>query len=162
MIARCAVVALTLLAVPGPAPAAEQARLSLDVREGDLRRILAALAEVGGFQLVVDPGVSCRLTLKVERLAWPEVLSHVLRACGLGQEADGDVVRVAPLERLASEARERRRLADARGDSVPRVHTRPLSYGRAEELAPLLETLLGPAAEVVYDRRTNTLIIVER
>lgn len=146
---------------PGVGPEGE-ARLSLDAREGDLRGVLRALAEVGDFQVVVDPDVGCRLTLKVERLAWPDLLSQVLRACGLGQEAEGRVVRVAPLGRLASEARERRRLADLRDRSAPRIEMRPLSYARAEELAPLLQTLMGPGAEVVYDRRTNTLIVVER
>jgi len=165
MIARSAVVALTLLAGLSPSAAAgseDEARLSLDVREGDLRRILAALAEVGGFQLVVDPDVSCRLTLKVEALAWPAALSQVLRACGLAHEADGGVVRVAPLERLSSEARERRLLAAERDEALRRVSTLRLSYARAEALAPLLQEQLGPEARVVYDARTNTLIVAGR
>lgn len=164
MIARGALLALSVLAgLPGPEPAATgEARLRLDVREGDLHRILAALGEVGGVQIVADPDVSCRLTLTVEGLVWSEVLSQVLRACGLGAEGEGNLLRVAPVERLATEARERRELTEVRGGVPPRVSTRALSYARAEELAPLLQTLLGPDAEVVYDRRTNTLIIVER
>jgi type II secretory pathway component HofQ len=166
MIARSSVVALALLAgVAGawPAPAAveDEARLSIDLREGELRQILAALAEIGGFQLVVDPDVSCRLTLKLERLAWRQVLSQVLRACGLGQEADGNLVRVAPLERLAAEARDRRLAAEFRGGDPPRAVTLRLSYARAEELAPLVESLLGPDSRAVYDRRTNTLILIQ-
>lgn len=164
MIARSAMVALTLLAgLPAPGPDSDaEAKLSVDVREGDLRRLLAALAEVGGVQIVADPDVSCRLTLKVEAMAWRDVLSQVLRACGLGAEGGGALLRVAPVDRLASEARERRELARVRGETLPRVSTRTLSYARAEEVAPLVRTLMGPDAEVVYDRRTNTLIIVER
>jgi len=167
MIARSAVAALTLaVALPPVADARAgeepQAKLSLDVREGDLRQILAALAEVGDFQLVVDPDVSCRLTLAVQALPWPEMLDQVLRACGLGQEAEGSVVRVAPLARLQAESRGRREVAQARGTVARGVELRPLSYARAEELAPVLQSQLGDEAEVVFDRRTNTLIIVRR
>jgi type II secretory pathway component HofQ len=85
----------------------------------------------------------------------------VLRACGLGLEEEGKVLRIAPRERLRTESEERRRLAEARGRSrTGTVATFRLSYARAAEIAPLLKRLL-PAGDVVFDTRTNTLLILD-
>lgn len=165
MIARSALALAVLLLVPAPGASPQEtgeARLSVDVREGDLHALLQVLARVGQFQVVTDPDVSCRLTLAVQRLPWDVVLEQLLRACGLGQEADGDLVRVAPVERLAAEQRERRELAGQRGETRdPQVRRYRLSYARAQELAPVLEALM-PGSQVVYDSRTNTLFVVDR
>lgn len=146
---------LLALAVPGEG----EARLSLDVKDGEIKQIVQVLARVGDFQVVFDPDVACNLTLSVDELAWGDVLDHALRACRLGAEGTSRVLRIAPLERLEKESRERRALAESRGEVRRGVEVRRLSYARAEELAPVLQSML-PDGEVVFDRRTNTLIIV--
>lgn len=156
---------LAVLAAPwpgAPAPEPPEARVSLDLRDADVRQIAAALLEVSGLQGAVDPGVECRLTLKVHRLSWLKTLQTVLNACGLGYEEEGTLVRIATRERLLSEAAERRRLRELREETRSgRVALMRLSYARAREMAPLLGKLLAPHADVAYDERTNTLILVE-
>ena len=39
--------------------------IDLDVKDADVLDVLRLLAEVGGFNLVADPDVSCDLTLKL-------------------------------------------------------------------------------------------------
>jgi len=146
---------LLALAVPGDG----EARLSLDVKDGEVKQVLQVLARVGDFQVVFDPDVACMFTLSVKELPWEDVLDHALRACRLGAEGTSRVLRIAPLERLEKESRERRALAESRGEARRGVEVRRLSYARAEELAPVLQAML-PDGEVVFDRRTNTLIIV--
>ena len=36
-----------------------------------------------------------------------------------------------------------------------------LAYGRARDIAPILEKFLSPRGSVVFDERTNTLIITD-
>jgi type IV pilus assembly protein PilQ len=157
--------ALAVLSAPWPrarAAEAPEARVSLDLRDADVRQVAHVLLEVSGLQGVLDPGIACRLTLKVHRLSWLKTLRTVLDACGLGYEEEGTVVRIATRERLLSEAAERRRLAELREETRSnRVALVRLSYARAREMAPLLERLLPPHATVAYDERTNTLILVE-
>jgi type II secretory pathway component GspD/PulD (secretin) len=72
------------------------------------------------------------------------------------------VVRIATRARLLSEAAEGRRRGELREETRSgRVALVRLSYARAREMAPLLGKLLTPHADVVYDERTNTLILVE-
>jgi type IV pilus assembly protein PilQ len=153
---------LLALAIQGAGSGPEEARVSFDVKDAAIQDVVRLLAEVGGFQVVMDPGVSCRLTLKLLEVRWPQVLDAALRSCNLVHEEDGGIVRIAPAARLIEEAEARRRLAVAREAARPRsLFMKRLSYARAEALAPIVKTMLSPRGEVVYDQRTNTLIIID-
>jgi len=137
-----------------------EARVSLDVREAPVVEIVRVLAEAGGFQVVFDSGISCRLTMKLPTARWRQALDAALAACDLGREDEGDILRVAPVSRLREEAAARRRLEEERRlASAGRLATFRLSYARAQEIAPLLARLLSPAGRVSYDSRTGTLIV---
>ena len=146
---------------PDPAPPVDT-RVSVDFKDADVVDIVRLFAEVGGFQLVVDPGVSCKLTLKLKEVPWPTALDLTLKVCGLGQEEDNGVVRVAPVAKLTAEHEAQRRLEEERSLARPlrTVHYR-LSYAKAAELAPVLKRFLSPRGDIVVDPRTNTLIITD-
>lgn len=140
-----------------------ETRIDIDVKDADVLDVLRLLAEVGGFNLVADPEVSCELTLKLTSVPWPQVLELVLRTCRLEQDRMGDnLVRVATAEQLRREYEERRRYEEEKALAGPlRTTFRRLSYARARELAPILEKFLSPRGSVVFDERTNTLIITD-
>ena len=151
--------ALALLLASGPST---ETRLSIDVKDADVIDVVRLLAEVGGFQVVADAGINCRLTLKLKDVEWPTVLDLALRSCALAQETEGNVVRVATAARLTDEAVQRRRLDEARRLNQPlRTDTYRLSYARAQELAPLLRRFLSPRGTVEFDPRTNTLFVTD-
>jgi type IV pilus assembly protein PilQ len=138
------------------------ALVSLDVKDAPVADVVRALAEAGGFQAVLDPGITCRVTLKLNGAAYERALASVLRACSLAYEGENGVLRVAPLSRLTQEAAARRRLAEEQRASLPRSELRlRLSYARAAQVAPLLRKHLSPRGEVAYDERTNTLILID-
>jgi type IV pilus assembly protein PilQ len=149
------------LVLAASAPAGET-RLSIDVKDANVIDVVRLLSEVGGFQVVADAGVSCKLTLKLKDVEWPTVLDLALRSCGLAQETEGNVVRVATAARLTEEAAQRRRLDEERRLGGPlRTDTYRLSYARAQELAPLLRRFLSPRGTVEFDARTNTLFVTD-
>src|SRR5262245_53076104 len=151
--------ALVLAASPLPS---RDVGISIDVKDADVIDVVRLLAEVGGFQVVADAGVSCKLTLKLKDVEWPTVLDVALRSCALAQEADGSVVRIAPASRLLEEATQRRRLDEERRLNRPlETRTYRLSYARAQELAPLLRRFLSPRGTVEFDARTNTLFVTD-
>jgi hypothetical protein len=148
-----------VLLAASPAP---ETRLALDLKDAPIEGIVGALAEIGGLQVVVDPGVSCKLTLKLTNAAVGTALDAVLRACGLGSEEANGILRVAPVARLADEARAERQLKDAQEASGrKRLALIHLNYARAQDLLPLVKRLLPPGADVTLDARTNLLIITE-
>ena len=74
------------------------------MKDANVIDVVRLLAEVGGFQVVADAGVSCKLTLKLKEVEWPTVLDLALRSCALAQERGRRLVRVAPASRLLEEA----------------------------------------------------------
>lgn len=137
--------------------------IDIDVREADVQDVLRLLAEVGGFNLAVDPGVTCKSTLKLTQVPWPQVLELALRTCGLEQERLGEnLVRVAPAEELRKEYEARRKYQEEKSLGGP-LETRyvRLAYSKARDLAPILERFLSPRGSVVFDERTNTLIVTD-
>jgi type IV pilus assembly protein PilQ len=138
-----------------------EARVSLDLKDAPVVDIVGVLAEVGGFQAVFDPGIACRLTMKVNEARWRSVLDTALSACGLGREDEGDILRIATVSKLRQEAEARRKLDEERRTApVGRVESFRLSYARAQEMASLLQRTLPATARVTYDARTNTLILI--
>lgn len=151
------------IAAAAPAPVREdEARISVDFKDADVVDIVRLFAEVGGFQVVVDPGVSCKLTLKLNEVRWTSALDVALKSCGLGRDEENDIVRVAPLAKLTAETAAQRKLDEERSLSGPlQMRTYRLSYSRAAELAPIIKKFLSPRGEVIFDSRTNTLIVMD-
>jgi type IV pilus assembly protein PilQ len=160
-----AVAVVSLLAVPAfPAPAdvRAEANVSIDFKDADIRDVLLMMAEVGQFQVVVDPGVACKLTLKLKDVRWDTALDLALRSCSLGYDVDNGIYRIAPTAKLTAEMAERRRFAEEQRLNRPLQTVRyRLSYARAAELAPLIKKFLSPRGDVSYDARTNTLYITD-
>jgi type IV pilus assembly protein PilQ len=153
-----------LLGAPRQAAApSEETLIDIDVREAEVQDVLRLLSEVGGFNLAVDPGVACAATLKLKQVPWPQVLDLVLRTCRLEQERLGEnLVRVASAEEIRKEYEERRKYQQEKALAGP-LETRyvRLAYGRARDLAPVLSKFLSPRGSVVFDERTNTLVITD-
>src|SRR4051812_43648364 len=82
------------------APTSAEAKVSVDFKDADIVDIVRLMAEVGNFQVVVDPGISCKLTLKLKEVPWDTALEMALRVCALGSESDNGIVRVAPVAKL--------------------------------------------------------------
>jgi type II secretory pathway component HofQ len=155
----CVLFVLLGAAVVSPSGDESEARVSVDVKDAPIESIVRLLVELGGRQVVFDPGLDCHLTLKLREVPWLTVLETSLGACGLGYEEDGDVLWVATKARLREEAESRRRLKEAGPTSGETLAAYRLSYARAERMAPLLQRLVAPDGEVTVDPRTNTLII---
>lgn len=154
-----------LLVLAGEGAAASsgdaEARISIDVKDAEITDVVRVLSEAVGLQIVFDPSAACRLTLRLKEVPWRSALEASLRACALGREEQGGVMRIAPVARLANEAQAERGLREQQERGRPlKMATFRLSYARAQDIAPLLKSLLSPPGDVVYDARTNTLVIV--
>src|SRR2546422_8047568 len=67
-------------------PVEGEARISVDLKDAPIVDVLRLLADVAGFQVVVDPGVSCTFSMKLTEVRWQTALDASLRSCGLGRE----------------------------------------------------------------------------
>jgi len=153
------------LAAPASAPLrtpADETRISVDFKDADILDIVRLMAELGNFQVVAHPGIACKLTLKLKEVPLETAFDLALKTCGLGSEEESGIRRIATRAQLTAEHAEARKLADEQKYNRP-LTTRMyrLSYARAAEMAPLVKKFLSPRGEVIFDARTNTLIVTD-
>ena len=160
ILAAAALALATTAAAPPPAPS--EARISVDFKDADVLDIVRLMAELGDFQVVAHPGINCKLTLKLKEVPLQTALDLALKTCGLGYEAESGIFRVANVATLTAEHAAQRKLDEERRLAGPlKTRTYRLSYARAAEMAPLVKKFLSPRGEVIFDARTNTLIVTD-
>ena len=137
--------------------------VSLDLDGADLRATLRTLVEHGGLNVVFDPSVQGTVDIFVRDIPWDQALETILRANKLGYVAEGTIIRIAPLNVLAEEEAERRKLSEARALAGElSVRTFALSYAKAQDMQPLLtRSVLSSRGQIQVDPRTNTLILMD-
>ncbi len=136
--------------------------VTLDFQGADLRAVLRTFAEISnGLNIVIDPTIQGQVDLSLRDVPWDQALDIILRANKLGYSVDGNIVRIVPLNVLAAENEERRKLAEAQALAGElRTLTVPVSYARAADLVPVItRSTLSARGDVQVDARTNTLII---
>jgi type IV pilus assembly protein PilQ len=136
--------------------------ITLDFQGADLRAVLRTFAEIAeGLNIVIDPSIQGTVDVSLRDVPWDQALDIILRANKLGYSVEGNIVRIVPLQVLAAENEERRKLQEAEALAGElRVLTRAVSYARAQELvAVITASALSSRGDVQVDNRTNTLII---
>jgi type IV pilus assembly protein PilQ len=100
------------------------------------------------------------VTIVLDDVPWDQALAIVLNNNGLECQLQGNVLRIATLETLKTEAEARRAQQDAQALAVPKqTITRYLSYGQSKDAVIIVKKFLSPRGDVVADPRSNALII---
>ncbi len=136
--------------------------ISLDFKDGDLQDIFRLFADISGLNVVVNPGVAGKVTLKLNEVPWGRALELILKTNSLGCVLEGNVIRIARLSELEREEEERRKLAEAKALSGELAdYTKRISYAKATTLGGVLRQAgaLSSRGQLNIDDRTNTIII---
>jgi type IV pilus secretin PilQ/predicted competence protein len=151
-----------------PAPGQEKQYsgqpITLDFENADLKSILRVLGMASGLNMIIDPAVPATpVNILLKDLPWDQALEVILRSYQLGYEAEGTVIRIAPLKVLEDEQKQRNSLAQATALAGElQVRTFALSYAKANDLSALLtQSALSQRGKIQVDGRTNVLIITD-
>lgn len=135
-------------------------RISLDFVDADLRNILKLIAEVSDLNVVAGDDVKGRVTIRLVEVPWDQALEVILQSQSLSMVRVGNVIRIAPLERLRREREDElasKRAKEKLGDlETEMIH---LKYAIARDMVPMVKNFLSERGTVSADERTNTLII---
>ena len=137
-------------------------RISLELKDADLKDFFRLIGGISGLNIVLDPDVEGSLTLFLKEVPWDQALDVVLENQGMGRHLSGNVLRIARLSTLEAEQQQQQRLARARvaaAELETRIH-RP-SFAKAAELSPILKKALSPRGDIIVDERTNALVIAD-
>jgi len=145
---------------PGLSSLAQPSKISIDFRDADVRNILKLIAEISELNMIIGDEIKGRMTIKLVDVSWDEALEVILQSQSLGIIRNGNVIRVASLEKLRKEEetqlalmRAKERIEDLRTEMIR------LNYAIAKDMVPVVKMFLSERGSVMADERTNTLII---
>ncbi|NLI81691.1 MAG: type IV pilus secretin PilQ [Deltaproteobacteria bacterium] len=140
--------------------------ISLDLVDADLRNVLRLISDLTGINLVIEPDVAGRVTLKVERVPWDQVLDMVLAMNNLGKEQVGGVIRIARQDKLKQEWDQTKNEILARQElleiakDVGDINTVYFSvnYAQPADIAKKIEVNKSEKGRVEVDDRSSLII----
>src|SRR2546430_1540684 len=134
--------------------------ISVNLKDVDLKDFFRLIHEISGLNVVLDPAVKGSLTIVLDEVPWDQALDIVLQNNSLDKQLNGNVLRIATRATLKTEAETQRDLEKAQAEAVtPVTVTRVLSYAKAATMAPTLKKFLSSRGDVLFDDRSNQLII---
>lgn len=134
--------------------------ISLDLADTDIDNALRIIAEVSNLNIIASDDVSGKVTLRLIDVPWDQALDVILKTNGLDKVQEGNVIRIAPVEKLRAEREALRQARQAEEELEPlQVRYMRISYARASDLQPLIESILTERGTVAYDERSNQIIV---
>jgi type IV pilus secretin PilQ/predicted competence protein len=136
--------------------------LTLDLIDMPLVDFFRLMAEEGGINIVLDPEVKGRLSMKVTKVPWDQVFEAALVNANLDKQVEGTLVRIARKSTLQEEAKQQESLKKATilaADVETRI--KRLNYTKAETMIDALADQKTVRGTVVVDERTNSLILTD-
>jgi type IV pilus secretin PilQ/predicted competence protein len=132
----------------------------MNFKDLDLKDFFRLIHEISGLNVVLDPSVKGSVTIVLDDVPWDQALAIVLDNNGLACTLQGNVLRIATLDTMKTEAESRRAQQDAQALAVPKqTITRYMSYGHAKDAMPVIKKFLSARGDVVADDRSNALIV---
>jgi type IV pilus assembly protein PilQ len=137
--------------------------ITLTLKDADIKDVLKTFSVLTDMNIVLDPSVSGSVTVELRDVPWDQALDLILKINGLDYVLENNVLRVAPISKLAAEKSARAAFVLEQEKAKPlKTILKPISYSKASDIASLLSSdsyLLSARGSVTVDERTNTLII---
>ncbi len=143
---------------PAPAPAAENQpapsikedlsimeKVTLDFKDADIRSVLKIISIKAGVNIVVTPEVIGNVTIKLVDVPWENALDVILKTYGFAYEKQGNIITVAPLEKLTTMKKQEMEFAQIQ-PTVTEVFY--LRYLDAQDANKALATQLSPRGKI--------------
>jgi type IV pilus assembly protein PilQ len=135
--------------------------ISINLKDADLEDLFRLFKEISGLNVVLDQAVKGKtITIALDEVPWDQAMAMVLKTQNLGSTLEGNILRVAPLQKLAQEEAAKRQYKEAQeeaGELIQRA--RVLSYATATSAQQIVKKSMSSRGDVVLDKRTNTLIM---
>jgi type IV pilus assembly protein PilQ len=141
--------------------------ITLKLRDADVNEVLRLIADTSGFNVIIHPSVTGKLSLSLDQVPWDQALDVVLTTLRLSAERKDSVLRVMPREVLLSEKQAEMDAKQAAVRAAPRI-TRifPISYADLSTLQGLLTSFTsaqtstaGTPATILTNQNTQSLIV---
>ena len=115
-----------------------KARVTLNVQDTDITRVLDAFSRQTGMSIVTGKEVTGTVTARLTNVEWDKALDAVLKSNGFGYERSGNIITVLPIAKLQ----------DLTSAQPLRSQVFHLRYRDAGDLKPVIAAQLSPRGKV--------------
>lgn len=134
--------------------------ISLDLQDTDIDNALRIIAEVSNLNIIASDDVTGKVTLRLIDVPWDQALDVILKTNGLDKVQEGNVVRIAPIERLRQEREALKQARQAEDELEPlQIQYVRVSYAKASAIKPILDSVVTERGSIAFDERTNQIIV---
>ncbi len=139
-------------------------KISLDLQNADIHNVLRIIADVSGLNIVTSDDVKGRVTLRLKNVPWDQVLDVVLASKDLGKMQIGNVVRIAPADKIKA-AQERELESIKTKEKLEPLITSiiPVNFAKASDIAKTIKgknlSMISKRGSITAEDRTNVLIV---
>lgn len=146
--------------------------VSLKMHLTDVQVLLRALARSVNLNIMINEGVSGRISINVDNARWDMVFTGVLNSQGLAYEWEGDIIRIITLEdrdrnlkNLEAEEKILSKKLEMQTKAAQVTKIIPIDFADAQKIRENVEKILNPKKEgeptgtVMVDTHTNSLIV---
>ncbi len=155
-----------IVSAPGP-EATEDGKyrgkkISLDFQDAEIGSIFRLLADVNGYNLVLDPSVHGKITIKLMNVPWDQALDIIVNTFNLGKSIEGNILWIAPnsvFTKIIDEKKKTESLQESAEELRQEIIR--VNYAAASDLSGAISQgkLLSPRGSITIDSRMNTLIV---
>jgi type IV pilus assembly protein PilQ len=133
----------------------------LEIKQTDIQDVIRLIGRTSGYNIVIGEDVTGKIgSLSLENIPWDQAFALVLQSKKLGYVKSGNVIRVATLASLKTEKEETAAVEQSKLKAEPlRTVLIPVSYAKAEELAPKGKSLMTERGTLEVDQRSNSVIV---
>lgn len=135
--------------------------INLQVNEEEVATVIGFIADYSGANIVISPGITGKITIKLRNVPWDQALMTIMKTKGLGYVRTGNVLRIAPIEDLKTEANAALEIRKSQIQIEPTIlKVIPLEYATSAEIKTQVDPFITKdRGSVTEDKRTSSIII---
>lgn len=155
---------ILMLLLFSPSGHSSDAPISLAFDDAPVEQVLQALADYQQLNLMIAPGVSGKLSLRLKAVTWQQALGLITRMAQLSIETEGNVMLVYPASWQQEKQQQEAQRAEEQQQRLPlETRTVTLLHADATSVSNSLQAqqakLMTPRGSVTVDTRTNALLL---
>ncbi len=145
-------------------PAYQGERISLDFQNADIHNVLRIIADVSRLNIVTSDDVKGNITIRLKNVPWDQALDVVLESKDLDKLMVGNVVRIAPADKIKA-AQERKLSSIKTEEKLEPLVTSviPVNFAKASQIATTIKGkevgMVSERGSITAEDRTNVLIV---
>ncbi len=139
-------------------------KITLDFQNADIHNIIRIIADVSGLNIVTSDEVKGTITIRLKDVPWDQALDVVLESKDLDKMVMGNVVRIAPADKI-KQAQDRQLASKKTKEQLEPLVTSviPVNFAKASEITSVIKGkevgLMSERGNITAENRTNVLIV---